>query len=66
LQGLERAFPDAFFGQAAEAAGHGVRLAEAFGQVSPRAAGAHYPHDGVEKQAVIFGSHAAIGGFAGQ
>ena len=66
LQGRERPFPHAFLGQAAEALADGVVLAEAFGQVRSRAAGAHYPHDGVEKKAVILGRYPAIGGFAGQ
>ena len=65
LQGLEGRFPHAFLDQAAEAPTHGVRLAEAFGQVSPRVAGAHYPDDGVEKQLVVLRRYATVRGFAG-
>ena len=66
LQGLKGRFPYAFLGQAAEAPIHGIRLAEAFRQVGPRAGGAHYPDDGGEKQSVVLHRYAAVRGFAGQ
>ena len=60
LQDLKGRFPHAFSGQAAEAAADGIKLAEPLGQVGPRAAGAHYPHDSIEKKAIVFGCYAAI------
>ena len=47
-------------------AAYGIELVEAFGQVRSRIIGAHYPDHGVEKQVVVLGRHAAIGGFTGQ
>ena len=63
LQGFEQAFPHAFLGQAAEAFAHGIGGAEAFGQVRPRAADAHYSNQYVEKQLVVVRCHAIIGSF---
>ena len=66
LQGLEGPLPNPFGRHAPEALAHGVEFAEAFGQVGPRATGAHYPHDRVEKQAVVFARYPAIRGFTRQ
>nr|WP_170121911.1 hypothetical protein [Hymenobacter nivis] len=66
LQGQKSAFPYAFLGQSAEVPVDRIGLAEAFGQVGPRATRAHDLNDTVEKQAVILGRHPAIGGLARQ
>lgn len=44
----------------------GVRLAEAFGEGSLRATGAHYPDGDVEKQPAVLRRYAAVPSFAGQ
>ena len=63
FRGLERVknrFPLPFLGQPTKATPDGIGLAEAFGQVSPGAARAHYPDDSIEEQAIVFGRYAAV------
>ena len=60
FQRLKGGFPHALLGPAAEAAADGIELAEPLGQVGPRTASAHYPHDSIEKKPVVFGCYAAI------
>ena len=60
LQGFEQADPHAFLGQPTEAFAHGIGETEAFGQVRPRTAGAHYPDHRIYKRAVVFGRYPAV------
>ena len=66
FQCLKGGFPDAFLSPAAEAAADGIKFPEPLGQVGPRTASAHYPHDSIEKKPVVFGCYAAIRDLARQ
>ena len=64
LQFLENALPDAFLRPAAKATEDRIPLAKACGQVAPRRAGAVDPQHGVDKEAIVPGGYASVGGFS--
>ena len=65
-EGLQDAAPDARLSPAVEPLIGGVGRPEPGGQVGPGRAGAGYPEDGVEEQAVVLGRRSGVVGLARQ